>query len=165
MERHRAGTKESLIAVAGIVKGRHDLHYLSGNFQQGTLTGWNERPPILSDYFRLSTCIPLNLADLHNSLKEQPNFAHRGRVDVAAKPVKKRKQFPSAPVARVGRRESTCTQQTAASPHNQRAIGESTESPRWSAESLALGKPPPSPKSRPTIPNAVIWISEMSQCQ
>jgi hypothetical protein len=115
MERHRAGTKESLIAVAGIVKGRHDLHYLSGNFQQGTLTGWNERPPILSDYFRLSTCIPLDWADLHNSLKEQPNFAHRGRVDVAAKPVK-RGQFPSAAVARVGRQKSTCTQQKAAYP-------------------------------------------------
>lgn len=115
MECHRAGTEESLIAIAGnISKGQHDLHQLSGNLQQDTLTGWNERPPILSDHLRLSTCIPLNLADLHSPSKEQPSFAPRGRADVAAaKPLKKRGQFPGAN-STAGQQESTCSQQTAA---------------------------------------------------
>jgi hypothetical protein len=116
IEYRRAGTEESLIAIAGnILKGQQDLHYLSGNLQRDTLTGWNERPPILSDHLRFSTCTPLNLADLHNPFKEQPNFAYRGRIDVcAAKAIKKRGQFPGAAISAAGQQESTCSQQKAA---------------------------------------------------
>jgi hypothetical protein len=104
IEYRRAGTEESLIAIAGnILKGQQDLHYLSGNLQRDTLTRCNEGPPILSDHLRLSTCIPLNLANLNSSLKKQPSFAHRGRVDVAAtKPLKKRGQFPDSAISTAG---------------------------------------------------------------
>ena len=96
-------------------KSQHDLHQLSGNLQQDTLTGWNERPPLLSDHLRLGTCIPLNLADLHSTLQEQPSFAHRYRIDVtAAKSLKKRGQFSGAANSTAGQQESTCRQQTAA---------------------------------------------------
>jgi hypothetical protein len=115
IECHRAGTEESLIAIAGNIVKPARFASVERKLATRYANGPNERPPILSNHLRIGTCIPVNLADLHTPIEEQPSFAHRHRVVVtAAKPLKKRGQFSEAANSTAGQQESTCSQQRAA---------------------------------------------------